>query len=331
MVGPVVHLKTDRAHIAPFGDTRAHRMLEKHIRDFERYLRLEKNASGHTCRNYLTDLWEFDAFLREDHRGMVSHVDEINSLTIRAYLAFLSKKNKKRTQARKLSSLKTFFTYLVREQILADNPAQPVRTPKTEKHLPRHMSVDEVFAFLDSVPCETMLQARDKAILEVLYSSGIRVSELVGLSRGGIERAESVIRVLGKGGKERVVPVGDKALSSLEHYLEQSEPFCRKRYPDIPADRVPVFLNNRGGRLTARSVARIVDKYVLQCGLLHKMSPHAIRHSFATHMLNAGADLRAIQEMLGHESLSTTQKYTHLNVDRLMEVYDKTHPRSKKT
>lgn len=305
-------------------------MLDPHIKDFERYLRVEKNASAHTCRSYLHDLLEFDSFLNEGFQGRINNINDINHLVIRAYLAFLSKKNRKTSQSRKLSCLKSFFRFLAREEVILNNPAQTVRTPKIEKHLPRHMTVDEVFAFLDSVPDETIIQARDKAILEVLYSTGIRVSELVGMNRDELELYLGIIKITGKGQKERIVPMGKKAIQCTENYLRKSEAVCKKNYSSANVKNIPLFLNIRGGRLTTRSVARVIDKYVLRCGLQQKISPHAIRHSFATHMLNAGADLRAIQEFLGHTSLSTTQKYTHLNIDRLVEVYDKAHPRSKR-
>ena len=302
-------------------------MLETFIQNFENYLKVEKNASMHTCRNYLHDVREFDRFLQ---KGAAGSIGEIGNYTIRAYLAFLSRRNKPSSQSRKLACLKSFFTFLVREGIMAHNPAEPVAAPRLEKNLPRHMTVDEMFALLDCVPDDTLLQARDKAILEVLYSTGIRVSELVGMDREDLELAGGLIKVAGKGRKERMVPISKKAVRSLELYLEKSMPLCRKhRRRADRAGRTPVFLNRSGGRLTTRSVARIVDKHVLLCGLRHKISPHALRHTFATHMLNAGADLRAIQEFLGHASLSTTQKYTHLNIDKLMEVYDRAHPRSK--
>lgn len=306
------------------------KMLDPHIKDFERYLRVEKNASAHTCKSYLHDLWEFDSFLNEGYQGKITNIKDINHLVIRAYLAFLSKKNKKTSQSRKLSCLKSFFRFLVREEVILNNPAQSVRTPKIEKYLPRHMTVDEVFSLLDSVPDDTIIQARDKAILEVLYSTGIRVSELVGMNRDELELYLGIIRVTGKGQKERIVPMGKKAIQCTESYLRKSETVCKQNYSNANVKKIPLFLNIRGGRLTTRSVARIIDKYILRCGLQQKISPHAIRHSFATHMLNAGADLRAIQEFLGHTSLSTTQKYTHLNIDRLVEVYDKAHPRSKR-
>lgn len=306
-------------------------MLEPYIKNFERYLKVEKNASAHTCRNYLHDLWEFNEFLCEGGAAGIEQISDIGHFAIRAYLAFLSKKNRKSSQARKLSCLKSFFKFLVREGVLVSNPGQSVRTPRRENYLPRHMTVDEIFALLDCVPVETVLQMRDRALLEVMYSTGIRVSELVGLNRDELEFSSGILRVTGKGRKERLVPIGSKALQCLQQYVLKSDDLCRRSYSGQVIRHTPVFLNSRGGRLTTRSVARIVDKYILRCGLQHKMSPHAIRHSFATHMLNAGADLRAIQEFLGHISLSTTQKYTHLNVDKLMEVYDKAHPRSRKT
>ena len=275
-------------------------------------------------------LFVFDSFLNEGYQGKITNIKDVNHLVIRAYLAFLSKKNKKTSQSRKLSCLKSFFRFLVREEVILNNPAQSVRTPKIEKHLPRHMTVDEVFSLLDSVPDDTIIQARDKAILEVLYSTGIRVSELVGMNRDELELYLGIIRVTGKGQKERIVPMGKKAIQCTENYLRKSETVCKKNYSNANVKKIPLFLNIRGGRLTSRSVARVIDKYILRCGLQQKISPHAIRHSFATHMLNAGADLRAIQEFLGHPSLSTTQKYTHLNIDRLVEVYDKAHPRSKR-
>ncbi|MEI6126673.1 MAG: tyrosine recombinase XerC [Pseudomonadota bacterium] len=303
-------------------------MLETYIRNFENYLKVERNASAHTCRNYLHDLWEFNEFLREGRSDKVAGACDIGNLTIRSYLAGLSKKNRKTSQARKLSCLKSFFKFLVREGVLTGNPAQSVRTPRLEKYLPRHMTVDQMFALLDSVPDETVADFRDKAILEVLYSTGVRVSELTGLNRDELEPGSGILRVIGKRRKERLVPIGAKAAGSLERYVRKSAEQARQHYAGHPA---PLFLNKSGGRLTTRSVARIVDKYILACGLQQKMSPHALRHSFATHLLNAGADLRAIQEFLGHASLSTTQKYTHLNIDMLMEVYDKAHPRSRST
>ena len=304
-------------------------MLENYIRTFEQYLSAERNASVHTSRGYLHDLGEFDLFLQEKSYAAAGLAD-IDNFTVRAWLASLSRNNTKSSQARKLSSLKAFFRFLKQQGIIENNPAQPVKTPRQDKYLPRHLSVDEMFAVLDSVPEDSLLQVRDRAILELLYSSGIRVSELAALNRTGLELAAGSIRVFGKRRKERIVPVGKKAAAGIERYIAESSTLCRKIWGDGAQKKLPLFLNRNGGRLTVRSIGRIVDKYILQAGLLRKMSPHGMRHSFATHMLNAGADLRAIQEMLGHESLSTTQKYTHLNIDKLMEVYDRAHPRSRK-
>jgi integrase/recombinase XerC len=300
-------------------------MLELYIKQFEQYLQVEKNASEHTCRNYLLDLGEFDSFLTQRGPAYVSGVEQINNLTIRGFMGQLAKNNKKSSQARKLSTLRTFFKFLVRENFIGQNPASAVRTPKLDKYLPQHLTVDEAFALLDSVPASDPAHARDRAILEVLYSTGIRVSELVGLNRNDLELNLGIIKVRGKGRKERIVPIGKKAIAALNHYLQKSEHLL----PESQRGNIPVFLNSRAGRLTTRSVGRLIDKYVKHCGLQRNISPHSIRHSFATHLLNAGADLRAIQELLGHVNLSTTQRYTHLNIDKLMEVYDRAHPRSR--
>jgi integrase/recombinase XerC len=300
-------------------------MLAPYIKQFEQYLQVEKNASEHTCRNYLLDLREFDSFITGKVSSSVSGVEQISNLTIRGYMGQLAKNNKKSSQARKLSALRTFFRFLIKQGVIIDNPASVVRTPKQDKYLPQHLTVDEAFALLDSVPSSDTAHARDRAILEVLYSTGIRVSELVGLNRNDLELNLGIIKVRGKGRKERIVPIGKKAVAALSHYLQKSEHLL----PDGQRRNIPVFLNSRAGRLTARSVGRLIDKYVKHCGLQRNISPHSIRHSFATHLLNAGADLRAIQELLGHVNLSTTQRYTHLNIDKLMEVYDRAHPRSR--
>ncbi|MCP4715843.1 MAG: tyrosine-type recombinase/integrase, partial [Deltaproteobacteria bacterium] len=252
----------------------------------------------HTCRNYIHDIEEFAEFLFERQPDGVE-LSDVTHVLLRSFLASISGKNKKSTQARKLSSLKTFFKFLVQVDVLEQNPAHALQTPRREKYLPRHMTVDEVFAFLNIIPADTLLHVRDRAMLEVLYSSGVRVSEMVGLNRVDCDVAQGFLRVTGKGNKQRIVPLGRTARECLEQYLQKTATMLQ-RAGSGPADTRPVFLNVRGGRLTARSVARIVDKYVLQCGMKHKMSPHAIRHTFATHMLGAGADLRAIQELLGH-------------------------------
>lgn len=301
-------------------------MIESHIHAFERYLLIERNASPHTCRNYLRDIREFVAFVLDNGFVQADSVHLIDGFAIRSYLAHIAKKNKRSSQARKLSCLRSFFRFLVRQRVIEHNPARSIKTPRHERSLPRHLTVDQMFALLDSVPADTLNQCRDRAILEVLYSTGMRVSELVGMNREEIDPQAGILRIMGKGRKERLVPIGTQAAVRLREYLVRSSADVRK--VENPSG-TPVFLNRRGGRLTARSIARIVDKYILRCGLHHKISPHALRHSCATHMLNAGADLRTIQELLGHKSLSTTQKYTHLDIDHLMDVYDRAHPRSK--
>ncbi len=303
-------------------------MLEPYIQKFEQHLAAGRNASAHTIRGYVHDLGEFDAFLQEKGAEAAAPAD-IDTFTVRAWLAWLAGKNKKSSQARKLSSLKAFFKFMLQQGAISVNPAQAVKTPRQDRYLPRHLGVDEMSAVLDGVPDDRLSELRDSAILELLYTSGMRVSELVALDRGGLDLSAGLVKVMGKRRKERMVPVGRKAADKIGAYLAESGALCRTTYAERAAD-APLFLNRSGGRLTARSVARIVDKYTLRAGVLRKMSPHGLRHSFASHLLNAGADLRAIQEMLGHESLSTTQRYTHLDVDRLMEVYDRAHPRSRK-
>ena len=296
------------------------------IQQFLHYLSMEKNSSPHTCRNYLKDLEQFERFLKGSGTALSPEgeiaIEKVDRLAIRKYLSFLHRKNKKSSIARKLSTLRSFFRYLVREQVISTNPAKPVSTPKIEKHLPTTLSVDEAFRLVESPSRgERAREAelRDRAFLELLYSSGIRVSELVGLNLDRVDRDLGIVKVMGKGRKERIVPVGTEAIEALKAYLDVR---------GAGEDESPLFVNLRGGRLTARSVARLVKAYARDSGIFRQISPHSLRHTFATHLLDAGADLREIQEMLGHVSLSTTQRYTHLSVGKLMEVYDKAHPRS---
>jgi integrase/recombinase XerC len=286
------------------------------IYQFIHHLSSEKNASPHTCRNYLRDLEQFESFLD----GMA--VEKVDRLVLRKYLSYLHRKNRKSSIARKLSTLRSFFKYLVREQIIPSNPAKPVSSPKIDKLLPTALSVDEAFRLMESplkLKGAREAEARDRALLELLYSSGIRVSELVGLNRNRLDPDLGIVKVMGKGRKERIVPVGAKAVEALTAYLEVRGQGMGES---------PLFVNRRGGRLTTRTVARVVKKHARHSAIFRKISPHSLRHTFATHLLDAGADLREIQEMLGHASLSTTQRYTHLTVGKLMEVYDKAHPRS---
>jgi len=301
------------------------------IQQFVYYLALEKNASPHTCRCYRKDLEGFEDFLKSS--GMYLNpagdvqIEKVDRMAIRKYMSFLHRKNKKSSIARKISTLRSFFKYLIREQVIPSNPAKSVSSPKVEKTLPTTLTVDEAFRLMESprsIPEKSSEMSkqngvRDRAILELLYSSGLRVSELVGLNLNQLDSDLGIVRVMGKGRKERIVPVGVKAIDALKAYLEGRG--------GLTGDG-PIFINHTGGRLTARTVGRLIKKYARHSGIFRKVSPHSLRHTFATHLLDAGADIREIQEMLGHSSLSTTQRYTHVSMGKLMEVYDKAHPRS---
>ena len=310
--------------------------MDSSIKQFVEALTSEKGYSAHTCRAYLHDLNEFKRFIDEkrssgDGRFMQAKrfgVEEIDGLHIREYLGYLYKKNKKVTIARKLSAIRSFLKFLVRQGVVTENPADFVSTPKQEQLIPDYLSVDNMFRLLDFIKSETVLNLRNRAIFETLYSTGIRVSELAGINVFDVDFQAGLIRVFGKGGKERLVPVGDKALEAINAYrvrLRGDAGLNRDVFS--PDKNNPVFLNNTFGRLSTRSIARILDKIAKDCGLPMPVSPHVLRHSFATHMLDSGADLKVIQEILGHKSLSTTQKYTHVSIGRLMETYDKAHPR----
>jgi integrase/recombinase XerC len=294
--------------------------MQELIRRFEKHLSVERNLSPHTRRAYRQDLEGFSVFLAEvSGEKDIRHVDK---LLLRRYLAQLHRSCRKSTIARKLAALRTFFRFLVREGVLSVNPGELVATPRQEKYLPKTLSVDEAYNLMEP-PSDRgdLLALRDRAIVETLYSSGVRVGELTGLNVGSVDFEQGLVRVLGKGSKERIVPIGVKAREALGRYLDERGPLALGD---------PLFLNHRGGRLTPRSVERNLKVRLLQAGILKDATPHALRHSFATHLLDGGADLRSIQELLGHASLSTTQKYTQVSVDHLMSVYDKAHPRSKK-
>ncbi|RQW84506.1 MAG: tyrosine recombinase XerC [Geobacter sp.] len=295
--------------------------MRKEIDEFCRYLSIERNVSSHTLDAYRTDLGMFREFLAKE-LGPAIPVETVSHLMIRRYLARLTIDHAKSTLGRKLAAIRSFFKYLMREGRVRKNPAELVSTPKKEKKVPYHLDIDEVTSLVTAPTGCDVLSLRDRAILETLYSSGLRVSELTGLDIGGVDLCEGLVRVLGKGGKERIVPLGSLARIAISDYLA-----ARKNPPYDAA----LLVNARGGRLTSRSVGRIVDKYILHIAAMKKISPHTLRHTFATHLLEGGADLRSIQELLGHASLSTTQKYTHVSIDRLMEVYDKAHPKARKT
>jgi integrase/recombinase XerC len=304
--------------------------MDDAIRAFMTFLDLERHASHETIRNYASDLRQFQAFMKAEHLA-VSIFDPatVRTESIRAYLHWLDRKREKSTSmARKLASLRSFYRYLQREGRVGLNPAEAIRTPKQPKHLPRVLSKDDAAALMEFPVGQTGSSLRDSALLETLYSTGARVSELVGINLDDLRGPEGLVHLRGKGRKERIVPIGAVALRAIQTYVNQRSP-ADARYLATKTKRAPspVFRNSRGGRLTTRSVARIVARYSnrLTGG---SVSPHTLRHSFATHLLDEGADLRSIQEMLGHASLSTTQKYTHLATDQLLAVYDKTHPRA---
>ncbi|MGD9084448.1 MAG: tyrosine recombinase XerC, partial [Desulfobacterales bacterium] len=250
-------------------------------------------------------------------------LEQIDGIMIRGYLGLLHRKNKKTTVARKLSAIRSFFKYLEKRGHISENPAQHVMTPKQDKTIPVYLSVDDMFRLLDSIQADTVLDLRNRAIFETLYSSGVRVSELTQMNLADVDFKGALIRVLGKGNQQRMIPLGQKALTAIKAYRNLLQ---EKSGSEAAADG-PLFLNRFNKRLTPRSVARILKQLVTAVGLLTPVSPHALRHTFATHMLDAGADLRAVQELLGHKSLSTTQKYTHVSINHLMETYDKAHPR----
>ena len=290
--------------------------MNKLLIDFEKFLKYERNYSNHTIRAYQNDLGEFYSFL--ERREI--ELDNIKPGDLNLYLLWLYNKNSKSTVSRKLTTLRSFFTFLVRKGICKNNPAKLIPLPKREKTLPVFLSVDEAFKLIQSVKQGGVLLKRDKAILELLYSTGLRVSELSNIKILEIDRSQNVIKVLGKGSRERIVPYGSKADEAVTQYLKsRSELKPKEDY---------LFLNKRGTRLSPRSIERIVKKYGILSGISKKIGPHSLRHTFATHLLGNGADLRSIQELLGHSSLSTTQKYTHTSIEELMKVYDETHPRA---
>jgi integrase/recombinase XerC len=303
--------------------------VDKLIERYIEYLQYERNASPHTIRNYRSDLLQFRNFLATYQGEARVQVKQIDALSIRGFLAFLyEQKNQKSSIARKLAAVRAFFKFLGRERVIAENPASTVSTPKIARMLPRIMTEEEINGFLDQLaqaapPGESMLE-RDRAILELLYASGLRVSELVGLNLASVSFGDGMLLVRGKGRKERIVPFGSKAKQALDGYLPLREKILLERKKSGPA----LFLNARGDRLTTRSVDRLVKKYVTAFGPKVKTSAHSLRHAFASHLLAEGADLRAIQEMLGHKSLATTQRYTQVSIKHLIEVYDKTHPKA---
>jgi integrase/recombinase XerC len=317
--------------------------MKSAVQQFLNYLRSVRNASPHTLRSYQIDLGQFLAFLTPP--GVETpRLQDITHLLIREFVAHMHDQNlEKSSIARKLAAIRSFFKFAVREGLIQQNPARMVATPKLPKRIPPVLSAEDLNAFLDGVVAKPtaassrrkrvgakdenlLLVKRDRAILELLYASGLRVSELTGLNLADMDRKEQMLRVRGKGRKERIVPYGGKAEQALEAYGPVREEILHKA--GSRGDREAVFLNHLGTRLTPRSVARIVKKYVRLINVNWDLHPHSLRHAFATHLLADGADLRAIQELLGHSSLSTTQRYTHASIRQLLEVYDKAHPRA---
>ncbi len=323
------------------------------IQKFLEYLKYERRFSEHTAKCYGADLTQFSEFLSgssgggpadgeavsfDHHDGQATavatkidlNIDQLllsaQTDSIRAYLAFLNEKQYSRaTVARKLATLRSFYKFLIKRNHISTSPVTAVRTPKQDKKLPRFLEYEEVKRLLETPPMNTWLGARDRAIMETLYSTGIRVSELVALNMEDVDFLGEVVHVRGKGKKERIAPIGASALQTIQHYME----FRNKRAQNnTNFDSKVLFVNKHGRRLSTRSVRRKMDKYLKMAGLDPAISPHTLRHSFATHMLNNGADLRSVQELLGHQSLSTTQVYTHLTTARLKEVYENAHPRN---
>lgn len=286
--------------------------MKTHRDSFLNYLEGERNYSPHTVLNYQIDLDEFTAFIGE------KSVDQIIYADLRRYLATLKSRGlKPRSMARKLSSLRSFFKYLQRHKVITQNPATLLVTPKLDKPLPHFLTEEQAIRLIEAPKDDKLAHLRDRAIFETLYSTGMRVSELVGLNIDDVDAIGQIVRVMGKGRKERLIPIGQTALSSIEQYLNARL-----------STQEALFLNHRGKRLTDRSIRLIINKYIIQQAHQQKVSPHMFRHSFATHLLNHGADLRSVQELLGHANLSTTQIYTHLTTDKLKAVYDKAHPRA---
>lgn len=318
------------------------------IKRFLDYVDSERNFSAHTIRSYSADLTQFCRFLAmlqtpaagkellsaddlppvdELQPGSLSALlPAVSPTEIRSYLAMMRNSNySKSTIARKLATLRSFYKFLVRCEIIEASPVSVVRTPRQDKRLPKCLDVAQIDALLSAPDTSTLLGARDKAILETIYSGGLRIGELVSLNIEDLDEFSEALRIRGKGKKERLAPLGSKAIEAIDAYMK-----LRRETFDSPK-RGPLFVNKFGKRISERSIRRKLDTYLLMAGIPTHISPHALRHSFATHMLNAGADLRSVQEMLGHESLSTTQIYTHLTTSRLKEVYDKAHPMASRT
>jgi integrase/recombinase XerC len=303
--------------------------MEKAVQEFKNYLMVEKNASPNTLESYLNDITQFQEFLIHSGHAVESgsvQLDKVDRLTVRSFMGHLyDKKLSGSSMRRKLSTLSSFFRFLCREGTLENNVAKTVPAPRMQNKLPSYFSVDDMFRLLELPEGKGFLPVRDRAMLELFYSCGLRISELVSLTLDNLNLSSRMVKVLGKGGKERILPMGRHCVEALQIYLNARMDKIRKMEPGTDK----LFLNHRGAGITVRGMRKVVEKFIKLGNFPGGVSPHSIRHSFATHLLEGGADLRSIQELLGHSSLSTTQKYTHLTLDRLSETYDKAHPRAK--
>lgn len=301
--------------------------MDPKIREYLEYLRTERNYSAHTLKNYRTDLKEIAAFLRE-HFSAPANQDavrweQVPLFALRSYFSRIHGRLRSRSIGRRMASLRSFYRYMVKRGYLEQNPTLDLAAPKQPQNLPNFLDVEEAFRLMEAPGKGGFASLRDRAILELFYTSGLRVGELTGLRSTQIDLKEGWVRVKGKGGKERIVPVGQRALQALEGYLG-----VRSEINPRPGHEEYLFLGRRGRRIHPSVITKQLKAYALKVGVGKKLSPHVLRHTFATHLLNGGADLRGIQELLGHASLSTTQKYTHINLDKLLEVYDKAHPKA---
>jgi integrase/recombinase XerC len=287
-------------------------------KEFYRYLDLEKGASYNTCRAYKGDVDDFVTFVENSTYEVVDHH------VVRAYIVSVYKSLKKSSLSRKVSAIKVFFRFMKKKGFVEENTALVIRNPKAEKHLPKFYTIDEMFHFLDYLPKEGWLNMRNRAIFELMYSTGMRSQEVLSVDKEDLHLDGMWVKVKGKGGKERIAPFGEKAKQEVENYLKMMKDLFGAR---VGGPASPLFVNARGKRLSYRGLLKIMKKHQLKAQLFKPLGLHGIRHSFATHMLDNGADLRSIQELLGHSKLSTTQKYTHVSIDKLMEIYDKSHPR----
>lgn len=302
------------------------------VNDFLLYLQAEKNYSNNTINSYEKDLYQLETYLKEyEDESYLDDIDKIDYFVLRKYVVYLNNRHlSKNTISRKLSSYRSFYKYLIKKGICESNPAAEIITPKKEKRLPKFLYYEEMESVLNA-PQDDLWGRRDRAVLEVCYGGGFRVSELVSINMTDINKNGGFVSVIGKGNKQRIVPLGQEAVAAVDRYLQSLRAAALngelKFLPDLGMN-APLFLNQRGGRLTVRSVRNILNKYVEQAAVKKKISPHALRHSFATHLLENGADLRSVQELLGHESISTTQIYTHVSKSMLRSVYNETHPRA---